>query len=209
MNQRFYDDADGGFYFTDRGADDLIVRQKIGSDSPLPSGNAVAAMVMLEMNGAEIAADTLRAFAGQMEDYGEGASAMIEAAMKYVRGHGPLEVSAGEGPAERPDSPEELAAKVLAVEPVWIDGKTLDLRCELREGYHIDAPIHVALNRPGSARVPEGAGIFGKFLIGADFEESVEGSALVTLSYQACDESACLPMISRSIEVFARSGDLG
>ena len=52
MNQRFYDDADGGFYFTDKGADDLIVRQKMGSDSPLPSGNAVAAMVMLEMNGA-------------------------------------------------------------------------------------------------------------------------------------------------------------
>src|SRR5437762_14362986 len=44
---RFSDADRGGFYFTDRTATELIVRQKTAADSPLPSGNAVAAMVDL------------------------------------------------------------------------------------------------------------------------------------------------------------------
>ena len=43
MEERFGDEH-GAFYFTDKEARDLIVRQKVASDSPLPSGNAVAAM---------------------------------------------------------------------------------------------------------------------------------------------------------------------
>src|SRR5262249_45165624 len=49
VKTRFCDEFRGGFYFTDRDATDLIVRQKTASDSPLPSGNAIAAIVMLEL----------------------------------------------------------------------------------------------------------------------------------------------------------------
>src|SRR5688500_2964159 len=42
MQQKFGDAKVGGFYFTDESATDLIVRRKTASDSPLPSGNAVA-----------------------------------------------------------------------------------------------------------------------------------------------------------------------
>ena len=44
MRDRFYDAGEGGFFYTEERATDLIVRQMVGSDSPLPSGNGVAAM---------------------------------------------------------------------------------------------------------------------------------------------------------------------
>ena len=49
MNVKFRDREVGGFYFTSADATDLIVRQKVGADSPLPSGNAAAAMALLEL----------------------------------------------------------------------------------------------------------------------------------------------------------------
>jgi uncharacterized protein YyaL (SSP411 family) len=209
MKGRFYDEVGGGFYFSDKGADDLIVRQKVGSDSPLPSGNAVAAMVMLELDEPQIAAGTLEAFAGQMEDYGEGASAMVEAAMKYVMGHGALVVGAEEARVGRPPSPQELAVAVLAIEPVWTDSKTLELRCKLQEGYHVDAPLRVACDLAGAAQYPPGDVYRGAFQIVIDFETAITETVGISLNYQACDESACLPRISRSLQVFARGGDLG
>src|SRR5439155_1971618 len=63
MLQKFEDPQRGGFYFTEAGAKDLIVRQKTASDSPLPSGNAVAAMAMLELNQPPAARRTLEVFA--------------------------------------------------------------------------------------------------------------------------------------------------
>ena len=57
--RELFGDEDGGFYFSAANAKDLIVRQKISSDSPLPSGNAVAAMVML-LGSVDAAAQILR-----------------------------------------------------------------------------------------------------------------------------------------------------
>ena len=54
------------FYFTSADATDLIVRQKVGSDSPLPSGNAMAAMGLLELGNAAAARSTLAIFAQSM-----------------------------------------------------------------------------------------------------------------------------------------------
>jgi uncharacterized protein YyaL (SSP411 family) len=53
MIDRFNDPLGGGFYFTDRSAADLIVRQKTASDSPLPSGNAIAATVAVKLGMAQ------------------------------------------------------------------------------------------------------------------------------------------------------------
>jgi uncharacterized protein YyaL (SSP411 family) len=208
MKARFYDSHGGGFYFTEKSADDLIVRQKVGSDNPLPSGNGVAAMVMLELGEAEVAARTLGAFAGQMEDYGEGSSTLVEAAMKYVRGHGELVVLPGNEAVQRPETPEQLALEVLSVDPEWTSEKTLVLRCDLRAGYHIDAPIRVTSEPAGSVRYPDGNVFEGHFEIGIEFAEAVSGKVTVSLNYQACDESACLPRITRMIEVFAEGRDL-
>ncbi|HEV8607611.1 MAG TPA: thioredoxin domain-containing protein, partial [Tepidisphaeraceae bacterium] len=95
MQERFGDKESGGFYFTAQGQDDLIVRQKVASDSPLPSGNAVAVIVMLELRMMDVARDTLEVFANQLELNGEGMSSMVEAAIFYLRGNGPISVAPG------------------------------------------------------------------------------------------------------------------
>src|SRR5439155_15017480 len=79
MLDHFGDQQNGGFYFTARDATDLIVRQKTASDSPLPSGNAVAAIALLELDQSEQARRVLEAFAGQMQRQAEGMSSMVQA----------------------------------------------------------------------------------------------------------------------------------
>ena len=63
MQRRFFDESRGGFYFTDSGATDLIIRQKTAADSPLPSGDAIAALVCLELEEPEISRKTISLFA--------------------------------------------------------------------------------------------------------------------------------------------------
>jgi uncharacterized protein YyaL (SSP411 family) len=85
MRDKFEDAERGGFYFTEGGAKDLIVRQKTASDSPLPSGNSVAAMVMLTLDEPESARRVLEVFAGQLDRGAEVKSSMVLAAGQYVR----------------------------------------------------------------------------------------------------------------------------
>ncbi|HMB96276.1 MAG TPA: thioredoxin domain-containing protein, partial [Tepidisphaeraceae bacterium] len=126
MLEKFYDESDGGFFFTERNADELIVRQKVASDSPLPSGNAIAAMVMLELGDRETAKRTLAIFANQLSQQGEGMSAMIQAALEYVNRFGPLTVSRSESSStDQPLAPEELAKQVVRIETDWINPSEL------------------------------------------------------------------------------------
>ncbi|HSU69021.1 MAG TPA: thioredoxin domain-containing protein, partial [Tepidisphaeraceae bacterium] len=94
MIQKFVDEEGGGFFFTDPQATDIIVRQKTAQDSPLPSGNAVAAMVLLALGQPRGALSTLAAFAQQMADQGESMSSMVEAALVYLGQAEPFTVSA-------------------------------------------------------------------------------------------------------------------
>jgi uncharacterized protein YyaL (SSP411 family) len=110
MRLRFEDRDEGGFFLTEAGADDLIVRQKVLTDSPLPSGNAVAAMVLLELDEVEPARRTLQALAGAMDRIGEGASALVQAAAIYIQRHGPLPV----GPAALPSEQAILPTPAVA-----------------------------------------------------------------------------------------------
>src|SRR6185436_12563839 len=114
MQDRFLDRQNGGFYFTAKGQDDLMVRQKGASDSPLPSGNAVAAMVMQQLKMVDVARDTLKVFAQQMEHGGEGMSSMVEAAVYYLKENEPIAVGPGpwRGEQDRPASPQEMAEKI-------------------------------------------------------------------------------------------------
>ena len=74
MNQLFWDDKNGGFYFTLANQKHLVVRTKNPYDSALPSGNAVAANNLLilaqhldEKDYLDKAEKTLQNFAGMME----------------------------------------------------------------------------------------------------------------------------------------------
>ena len=49
MQQRFSDPAGGGFFFTASDSEPLLVRTKEIYDGAVPSGNAVAALVLLKL----------------------------------------------------------------------------------------------------------------------------------------------------------------
>ena len=234
MVDRFGDAEAGGFYFTDKSSTDLIVRQKTATDSPLPSGNAVAAMVLASLGDAERARDVLAAFAQQMEHNGEGMSSMVEAALLYLQQGGePFVVSAApEGGAgvDRPLSPQETAEGVVRVGGDWASPTELHVRLSIREGFHINshqpAPGDVPLiptrltvegAAAGSAVVDYPPGeeqhfafsdapvrvYAGDVTIALRLPAPPADDLRLSLTYQACDDNACLPPVTKRIEVGA------
>ena len=141
-----------GFFFTDRDANDLIVRQKTGVDSPLPSGNAVAVMVLTHTGRTAAAANTLGLYAQHMEHSCEGMSAMVEAATLFLRKAESIRVAATPhaGTAEVPTTPQETAAGVVTIHAGWSpDRRQLHLKLGIQRGFHINT------NNPGGdARLP-------------------------------------------------------
>ena len=84
MVERFWDDADGGFFFTPVDQKDLITRSKTGYDGALPSGNSVAALTLFrlgrltgEEETALRATRILRAYRDQIQQMSAGFSAML------------------------------------------------------------------------------------------------------------------------------------
>ncbi len=229
MIGRFADDADGGFYYTDDYANDIIVRQKIGSDNPLPSGNAVAIQVLVDLGEVDFAQRSLRAFAQQVEHHPEGMSAMVVAMMQYLRKGGPFMVPvAGKSGADRPLSPEQMAAGVVQIDSAWSNPQELQVRLTIQPGYHINAntaaPQMIAteltvLGQAGKevSQIDYPLGEPRKMVFSDEQLHLYEGGVTITvrfnrdqrsespvrlsLRYQACRDDACLPPVTRTIEV--------
>ncbi len=209
MQLRFSAGPDGGFFYTDERATDLIVRQMIGTDSPLPSGNGVAAMTLVELGQLQESRNTIAAFAGQMQSAGEAMGALAQAAYLYVKDHGAFE-TAGAADGDRAPSPAELAAEVVEVETCRDAPAVLRVKCRVTEGFHLNA--HDAAQAPTrltaaadveSVEYPAGE-LRGRFEIVMRLKSPAEGNVELALSYQPCDASACLPMVTRRLKV---SGD--
>lgn len=212
MLRKFWDEADGGFFYSDEDAKDLIVRQKVGTDSPLPAGNAVAAKVMLALDERDIARGTIEVFARQLQQQAESMSAMVEAAMLYVKRYGALEVEPSRQDAQdRPLSPVELAQRVVAVGTSWRNASQLEVRLSILKRYHINS------SRPRQGMIPTELRVSGgevdriEYPVGetydmqtsllVHFKQPVVTPIRATLRYQACDESACLPEVTRTFDI--------
>jgi uncharacterized protein YyaL (SSP411 family) len=232
-----FGDADengtGGFYFTDRRSTDLIVRQKTATDSPLPSGNAVAAMSLLALGQADKARATITAFARQVEQNGEGMSAMVQAALLCLRqGGGPFTVAArGEHPdsVERIESLKEKAREVVEIGGDWVSVTELHIQLHIARGFHVNAhdpgggtgaslvPTRIAVDAVSDSDVqinyPEGRFLDvpfapepvraydGDVAIAVRFAKPVTADVRLSLTYQPCDDTACLPPVTKRIEV--------
>ncbi|MFQ5580411.1 MAG: thioredoxin domain-containing protein [Nitrospiria bacterium] len=92
MTDRFYDFKEGGFFYTSTDHEALITRYKASSDQSIPSGNAVAILVLLrlfhlsrEKGYFEKAELTLQYFSQAMEENVVGMGNMISAADFYLR----------------------------------------------------------------------------------------------------------------------------
>jgi uncharacterized protein YyaL (SSP411 family) len=225
---RFGDSEIGGFYFSDRSAKDLIVRQMVASDSPLPSGNAVAAMALLELDQADLAKRAIQPFAPQFDRAAESMSSMVQAAMQYVRKHGPIVVPAtARQDAERVAPPEQIAAGVVAMRAAMPSATLIELRIDILDGFHINAHqaskglIPTTLKVAGVdaneiERIDYPPGEQRRFAfadapmrvyedtatIAIHFKRPVTTSKLtLSLTYQACDDSTCLPPVTKRMEV--------
>jgi uncharacterized protein YyaL (SSP411 family) len=227
---RKFGGAGGGLYFSDKDSKDLIVRQKVATDSPLPSGNAVAAMVMLALDDPDAARGTVSTFAAQLEQQAEAMSSMLQAAMLYANRHGELIVTprARESDVDRPLSPQELAERVVGVSTVWHDSKQLEVKLQILKPFHINAHAPSPGLIPTELSVRDGADVegieyapgeqrrfaFADALINVydgeasilvRFKRAPSANVRLTLKYQPCDESACLPAVRRDFDV-ARGG---
>jgi len=229
MIGRFADEREGGFYFTDDYANDILVRQKLASDSPLPSANAVAARVLIEIGQMELAQRTIAAFAAQMAQQPEGMSAMVQAALYYLQQGGAFTVEpASAEPATRPLPPEQAALGVVEMNAAWASPQELRVRVEIQPGYHLNA------HEPAEGMIPTELQVYGveadeiaaieyppgvtrKLAFAEEELRLYEGTATLVvrfsrdqrresplrlaLRYQACSEDACLPAVTRQIEV--------
>jgi hypothetical protein len=163
-------------------------------------------MVFLELGDSETARRTISAFAGQLESAGEGMSALVQAGLVYVQKHGEILVK-GEMESNRPKPPAEMGAEVVEMEARW-EGAILRVHCEVGKGYHLNAhdaavePTRLTATGAEVAQVsyPEGE-LRGDFEILVRFKSPPMGAFAVNLSYQACNESACLPVAVRRLEV--------
>jgi hypothetical protein len=224
MNARFLDRDRGGYYFTDRSALDLIIRQKTATDSPLPSGNAIAVNVMMSLGQDAIARDTLAVFAEQLSAHGEGMGAMVLAAMKYVDRHGALTVEPAPTAMQRPVTPQDLALSVVSVQARWEDARRLTLLLAIEPPYHINTN-HAAkdlvatdlrvtsVSSVESVEYPAGESrtlgfadspitIFsGEIQILVRFAQDVGEDVEMILHYQACDDTACQAPVSKRLRV--------
>jgi uncharacterized protein len=214
MREKFLDRDGGGFFFTSEGDKELIVRQKTGSDTPLPSGNAVAAAVMLELNQDQIAQGTLNCFAGQIQNYGQGMSAMVQTAFQYFLRHGPLSVGGS-----------EIEAKdIVTLSANWSRPDVLDVRLSIADGYHINAydagggltPTRLSVSGELVAVIDYPAGekkVFpfadrpisiydGQISIIVRFAHAVvETPVTLQLQFQPCDQTSCQAVKNKKLVV--------
>jgi len=207
MIERFSDPA-GGFFFSDASADDLIVRQKTASDSPLPSGNAVAARGLLRLGHDDLARGTLAAFAAQLDQFGEGMSSMVQAADEWVSTRGAIVIDSPAATNPR-DEPVPVVAVLTAR-----SGAMISLKLQIAPGMHLnsnDAQTDLTPTRVTVANIPDAAVRFppatvrkfeysdeavavfdGEIEVKIDLHERfVDQPVRVRIDYQACSDSAC------------------
>lgn len=202
MRDLFHDPNKGGFFFTAAGDPEMLIRQKTASDTPLPSGNAAAALVMLELDKSDFARDTIAIFAGQLDRFGEGMSALVATALRYVNMHGSIEV------ATKQTVP---ASKIVTLSAEWAAPDVLHAIVNIAAGFHINAHDAAAGLTPTRLSVAgakieypppkqetflfaEGAiPIYdGKIVIAVRFARPViQRSVKLLLTFQACDQNSC------------------
>ena len=188
----------------------------IGADSPLPSGNAWAAILMLELDRPGQARRTIELFAGQTVDQVGSTCALLEAAARYVQLHGPIDVAAG-SPESVAQSPAEEAEGVVGVAGAyWSTPQRLELTLQVADGFHLygadsdqATATQVSSTHPAYGRTDVPAGdevgqLHGEITFVLHFSGPASAETVdLVLRYQACDESRCLLPVTRRLEVRA------
>ena len=112
MIELFPDQQQGGFFLTGKDSEKLIVRTKPSSDGAIPSGNSIAALVLLKLGRltmnqrfTELSSNVLEAFSQQLEQSPAYSSAMLTALSFWL---GPTQEIVIAGNAETTDTKQML-----------------------------------------------------------------------------------------------------
>ncbi|MBV8781880.1 MAG: DUF255 domain-containing protein [Phycisphaerae bacterium] len=216
MRQRFQDETAGGFFFTDRSADELFARQMVITDSPLPSGNGIAAQVLLTLGDHDATARLLAAFAGSLRQDIGGTSALLEAADAYVEAAGPLTIAGGKS--------NQRGNQIVSITARWNDARTASIRVTIADEYHLNArevpaglsKIELIATPPAEIEYPigepmaDGLNVYrGQVELIARWSQPPAGAIRFRLNYQPCTDTACLAAQSEIIELPASLKDAG
>jgi uncharacterized protein len=211
--KHFADPNSGGFFFTSDEHESLLLRSKSAYDAAIPSGNGVAARVLLRLGGeyrahAEAA---LATFAGAMHESPRATLSLILADAMAER---------------RPDAAQDRAGPVAA----WCVPKQIDVRpggkatvavhLDVQEGWHINAhepaqdfligtevslapdaaasltkAVYPAAKRIQPPFSDDGMLVYsGRVLIRVELSIAADvrpGDVLIRVQVQACDDRQC------------------
>jgi hypothetical protein len=222
MKEHFWDAAHGGFFQTSDDHEELLLRLKPSLDQATPSGNGVAARVLIrlaELTGEEeylkTARETLNVFLGVMQSAPQGASSLVLAAAMLAE----RKSAAARGPAQ----PVAIAVRPSTVSVACGGTADIVVRIEIGKGYRVNSheplssdlvPTELTLDGKGVASLgnlayPAGKKVPFGFSAGplSVYERSVTIRAPITaarnaapgqyeivllLRLQPCREGACL-----------------
>jgi uncharacterized protein YyaL (SSP411 family) len=211
MVERFYDRANGGFFFTSVAHEELFGRTKPVFDQPVPSGNSMAIQAMLRLGDLGKGKASLEAFVGWMERAPQATEGLLTA-VSWLMIAEPL-------PEEPVAAPTPLTADVkVTLEPRELvaasgHGKGTVVLV-IPEGFHLnnhEPPanwlVPTSLEFAGvKASVDYPAGQDDKYLGRVEIPVSVELPAgqegadfELTVKYQACTDQECLLPVERKI----------
>ncbi|MBN2492303.1 MAG: hypothetical protein JXQ29_15760, partial [Planctomycetes bacterium] len=147
---RFADRRDGGFYFTSDDHEPLLTRSKNPFDQAIPSGNGVAALVLLRLarltgkrDYVRLAARSFHAFGGILERAPRASESLLLALAQY---HDRF-TAEERREAERPDAagqtrvargPVTVAVSCAASDVAAGDAVAIELRLAIEPGWRLD-----------------------------------------------------------------------
>mgnify|MGYP001423754030 CR=1 FL=1 len=139
-------DPSGGFFFVSSEEDAPLMRTKSGLDRAIPSGNGVAARVLLELEDLtgesryrELAEGTLAAFEGMMHRFGRAAESLLLARSRAAGG-GPEQAPLPDGAVCRAEA-WPVTATLWAAPTELPAGSScaLRFRLDLADGFHVQS----------------------------------------------------------------------
>ncbi len=189
MIDRFYDEQNGGFFFTDLEHEPLFGRTKPALDGSSPSANAVAVRCLLELGDYRRAEACLRQFQSWMVKAPRATSALLECLLAF------LQSGASD---ELPNIQFELAADEIQIgQDEWARGA---IKIEIPQGWHLQT-LEIRIDPTGEAQpvVLTSQGLKGD--ISVPFHIAQLGPAVILIDYQACNERECLRPAQARLEV--------
>lgn len=179
------------------------------------------------MSWGKEALQVIRAFGGQLEQNGESMSALVQAAARLVRDRGAIEVDAKPQAVRRPDSVEEIASRAVVMRTVeWMSPAVVRLDVRIERGWHVQASdatndfvatrLNIETDLPFTVNYPSAIErqlefadtalrVFeGEISLTVNFVSPPRGALRATLTYQACDDRACLPPTTKRFVIPAR-----